>query len=65
MKSQFGDTSMKDKLKNRFKTLKKTYKIMKAMLDLSGLGWDDTRKMVTAEPEVWKDCLLVSHIPYV
>ena len=45
----------KDKLKNRFKTLKKTYGDLKAMLDLSGFGWNDTRKMVIAEPDVWKE----------
>ncbi|RWR92047.1 putative nuclease HARBI1 [Cinnamomum micranthum f. kanehirae] len=57
MKSEFGESFTKDKLKNRFKTLKKTYASMKAMLDLSRFGWDDTRKMVTAEPEVWKQYL--------
>ncbi|RWR92102.1 Myb/SANT-like domain-containing protein [Cinnamomum micranthum f. kanehirae] len=55
MKTQYGDFFSKDKLKNRFKTLKKTYGDLKAMLDLSGFGWDDTRKMVTAEPQVWKE----------
>ncbi|RWR87796.1 Myb/SANT-like domain-containing protein [Cinnamomum micranthum f. kanehirae] len=52
MKSEFGESIFtKDMLKNRFKTLKKTYANMKAMLDLSGFGWDDTRKLVTTEPE--------------
>ncbi|XXG77557.1 hypothetical protein AAC387_Pa08g1690 [Persea americana] len=55
MKTQYGDFFSKDKLKNRFKTLKKTYVDLKAMLDLSGFGWDDARKMVTAEPQVWKE----------
>ncbi|XXG77703.1 hypothetical protein AAC387_Pa08g1807 [Persea americana] len=55
MKTQYGDFFSKDKLKNRFKTLKKTYADLKAMLDLSGFGWDDARKMVTAEPQVWKE----------
>ena len=38
MKSEFGESFTEDKLKNRFKTLKKTYANMKAMLDLSGFG---------------------------
>ena len=60
MKTQYGDFFSKDKLKNRFKTLKKTYADLKAMLDLSGFGWDDARKMVTAEPQVWKEYVAVS-----
>ncbi|RWR88120.1 L10-interacting MYB domain-containing protein isoform X2 [Cinnamomum micranthum f. kanehirae] len=50
----------KDKLKNRFKTLNKTYGDLKAVLDLSGFGWDDTKKMVTAEPQVWKEYVAAS-----
>ena len=60
IKTAHGSFFSKDKLKNRFKTLKKTYGDLKAMLDLSGFGWDDTRKMVTAEPDVWKEYVAVS-----
>ncbi|XXG79650.1 hypothetical protein AAC387_Pa09g0677 [Persea americana] len=60
MKTQYGDFFSKDKLKNRFKTLKKTYADLKAMLDLSGFGWDDARKMVIVEPQVWKE-YVVAH----
>ena len=55
MKTAHGAFFKRDKLKNRFKTLKKTYGDLKAMLDLSGFGWNDTRKMVIAEPDVWKE----------
>ncbi|XXG76611.1 hypothetical protein AAC387_Pa08g0921 [Persea americana] len=55
MKIAHGAFFSKDKLKNSFKTLKKTYGDLKAMLDLGGFGWDDARKMMTAEPNVWKE----------
>eukprot|EP00268_Persea_americana_P003957 TRINITY_DN11224_c0_g4_i1.p1 TRINITY_DN11224_c0_g4~~TRINITY_DN11224_c0_g4_i1.p1 ORF type:complete len:294 (-),score=60.76 TRINITY_DN11224_c0_g4_i1:610-1491(-) len=55
MRSQFGDTFTKDKLKNRFKTLKRTYRIMKGLLDQSGFRWDNKRKMVTAERSIWNE----------
>ena len=36
---------------------------MKTLRGLSGFGWDDQRKMVTAEPDVWdrylKVCMLI------
>ena len=41
---RFGDAFTKDKLKNKFKTLKKTYGIVKPMLDLSGFGWVTTKE---------------------
>lgn len=62
MKTRHGAFFSKDKLKNKFKTLKKTYGDLKVMLDLSGFGWDDTRKMVTAEQEVWKEYVAVSQL---
>lgn len=42
MKFEFGESFTKDKLKNRYKTSKKTYENMKAMLNISGFGCDDT-----------------------
>lgn len=62
MRSQFGDTFTKDKLKNRFKTLKRTYRIMKGLLDQSGFRWDNKRKMVTAERLIWNEYVAVSDI---
>jgi hypothetical protein len=39
---------------------KKEYKIVKTLQSLSGFGWDDLKKMVTAEPQVWDSYLKVS-----
>ncbi|RWR90957.1 L10-interacting MYB domain-containing-like protein isoform X1 [Cinnamomum micranthum f. kanehirae] len=50
-----GPDFSKDKLKNRFKSYKKWYSAMKSMLNLSGFGWDEERKKVTAEEGVWDD----------
>lgn len=55
MKKQFGNDFDKSKLKNRFKSYKKWYSGMKTLLNLSGFGWDEDKKMVTAETAVWDD----------
>ena len=52
MKTAHGDFFNEDRLKNMFKSLKKIYGDLKAMLGLSGFEWDDKRKMVPAEPDV-------------
>lgn len=54
-----GPEFSKDKLKNRFKSYKKWYSAMKSMLNLSGFGWDEERKKVTAEEGVWDDYIAV------
>ncbi|KAF8219971.1 hypothetical protein L208DRAFT_1214442, partial [Tricholoma matsutake] len=38
----------------------KEYKIVKTLRSLLGFGWDDSKKMVTAEPQVW-DAYLKGH----
>lgn len=59
MKKQFGTDFTKDKLKNRFKTFKKWYKGMKTILNSNGFGWDEDKKMITAEMKVWDDYIVV------
>ena len=39
-----GPKSVKDKLKNMFKSYKKWYSATKSVLNLSGFGWDEERK---------------------
>ncbi|KAF8239514.1 hypothetical protein L208DRAFT_1074665, partial [Tricholoma matsutake] len=39
---------------------KEEYKIVKTLWSLSGFGWDDLKKMVTTEPQVWDSYLKVS-----
>lgn len=48
MRAQFGNRFNKNKLKNRNKTVKKLYKDEKVFINLSGFGWNDELKMVTA-----------------
>ena len=55
MKTQFGTDFKKDKLKNHFKSFKTWYSVMKTLVNLSGFGWDEDKKMVTAENGVWDD----------
>ncbi|XXG62854.1 hypothetical protein AAC387_Pa05g1154 [Persea americana] len=55
MQTKFEPEFNKDKLKNRLKSYKKWYSAMKVMLNLSGFGWYEERKKVTAEAGVWDD----------
>ena len=41
--------------------LKKEYKEVTHICGLSGFGWDDTKKVVTASPQVW-DNLIKAYI---
>ena len=40
---------------SRWKTLKEKYYAIAEMLDKSGFGWDDTRKMVQCEKSVYAE----------
>ncbi|KDO87093.1 hypothetical protein CISIN_1g009421mg [Citrus sinensis] len=42
-------------LKNRYKTLRRQYNVIKNLLDLNGFVWDEARQMVTADDYVWQD----------
>ncbi|XAR62359.1 hypothetical protein NMG60_11017091 [Bertholletia excelsa] len=53
--ARFGFKYDIDILKNRFKTMKRQYKVIKKLLDLDGFFWDETRQMVTADDSVWQD----------
>jgi len=48
-----------DILKNRYKTLRRQYNVIKNLLDLDGFAWDDTRQMVIADDFVWQDYIKV------
>ncbi|XP_028058576.1 uncharacterized protein At2g29880-like [Camellia sinensis] len=45
----------KDHIRNRLKTWKKQYGILKELLDQEGFTWDETRKMVVADDSAWDD----------
>jgi len=51
----------KDVLKNRHKTLRNLYKIVKNLLDQKGFSWDEKRQMVTADNNVWDDYIKVQY----
>lgn len=53
--SKFGFNYDIDVLKNRYKTLKRQYNVIKNLLELKGFFWDDSRQMVTADDCVWQD----------
>lgn len=57
--AKFGFNYEIDVLKNRYKTLRRQYSVIKNLLDLDGFVWDDTRQMVTADDYVWQDYIKV------
>lgn len=44
----------RDNIKFRFKTLKTTYGVSKALKEASGFGWDEVNKKIVASKKVWK-----------
>ncbi|XP_044502905.1 uncharacterized protein LOC123223672 isoform X2 [Mangifera indica] len=53
--AKFGFSYDVEILKNRYKTLRRQYNVIKNLLDLNGFVWDDARQMVTADDYVWQD----------
>ncbi|KAH9012949.1 hypothetical protein EDB83DRAFT_2233518 [Lactarius deliciosus] len=52
-KNSGGMPKMANAIKNRWQQLKQEYEVIKELRGLSGFGWDDTKKLVTATAEVW------------
>ncbi|ERN16559.1 hypothetical protein AMTRI_Chr11g96540 [Amborella trichopoda] len=48
----------KQQLKNRYVYFRKEYKLVKILIEQSEFSWDETRKIVKAEPEVWDHYIL-------
>ncbi|KAE8261414.1 hypothetical protein A4X09_0g7666 [Tilletia walkeri] len=46
-------------VRNHYRSLKGMWKEAKELVDLSRFGWDEDRKKVTAEEEVWNDLIKV------
>ncbi|XP_043721145.1 L10-interacting MYB domain-containing protein-like [Telopea speciosissima] len=53
--AKFGFKYDIEVLKNRYKSLRRQYSVLRSILDHNGFVWDDTRKMVTADDYVWQD----------
>lgn len=49
----------KEHVKNRLKTWKKQYDILKELKNQSGFEWDEKRKMVIANDSVWSEYIKV------
>ncbi|KAK8282822.1 hypothetical protein V6Z11_D08G050100 [Gossypium hirsutum] len=52
--AKFGFNYDVDILKNRYKTLRRQYNVIKNLLQLDGFTWDDDRQMVIADDSVWQ-----------
>ena len=65
MKEKYGREYVKDKIRNRLRTLKHHYNHIKTLMGLSGFGWDDVTKKVTASDQVWDDYITVSNYKYI
>ncbi|OMP08266.1 hypothetical protein COLO4_06628 [Corchorus olitorius] len=52
---KFGLDLTKEHLRNRLRTLKKQFGIVKGILAQKGFQWDEERRMVVADASVWKD----------
>lgn len=63
--------SLEDPLKltrvceSKWTRLKTDFKAVKFLRELSGFGWDQTRSLVIAEPEVWAELARVRTILYI
>ncbi|KAF8404226.1 hypothetical protein HHK36_009108 [Tetracentron sinense] len=54
---KLGISLNKEQVRSQIKRLKKEYLAISTLLDQSGFGWDDTKKMVTADDSVWDEYL--------
>ncbi|KAF8414081.1 hypothetical protein HHK36_002080 [Tetracentron sinense] len=54
---KLGISLNKEQVRSRIKRWKKEYLAISTLLDQSGFGWDDTKKMVTADDSVWDEYL--------
>ncbi|KAF8404937.1 hypothetical protein HHK36_009832 [Tetracentron sinense] len=54
---KLGISLNKEQVRSRIKRWKKEYLAISTLLDQSSFGWDDTKKMVTADDSVWDEYL--------
>ncbi|XP_042483561.1 L10-interacting MYB domain-containing protein-like isoform X2 [Macadamia integrifolia] len=55
LNEKFGIDLMLGHVRNRLKTWKKRYGVLKELLSQSGFEWDETQKMVIANDSVWNE----------
>ena len=51
-----------ENIKNRLKTWKKQYRLVKELLSQHGFEWDERQKMVIANDLEWRECIKVQLI---
>lgn len=54
VKEKTGMEPSKDNARNKYKNWRTRFREVKQLLSMSGFGWDDTIKMVTAPDDMWK-----------
>lgn len=62
LNEKFGLELTKDHIKNRLKTWRKQYGLLKEILAQKGFKWDGARKMVVADDAVWGDYVKVHYL---
>lgn len=59
LNEKFGPNLSKEHIRNRLRTWKKQYGILKELLSNPGFKWDEMRKMIVANDSVWDDYVKV------
>ena len=52
---------VRDNFKNKIKTWKQTYQMMKDLRNMSGFAWNETTQCEDANDVVWEELLKVMH----
>ncbi|XP_057955678.1 uncharacterized protein LOC131149329 [Malania oleifera] len=55
LNEKFGPELTKDHIRNRLKTWKKQYGVLKELISQTGFEWDGAQKMVVANDSAWND----------
>lgn len=63
LNENFGMYLSKGHIKNRLKTWRKQFAVLKELLAHRGFAWNKTQKMVVADDSVWNDYIKVILLP--
>lgn len=62
MNAKFGLHLTKGNIKNRLKTWKRQYELLKEILSHDGFKWDEAKKMIAADDPTWNEYIRVFQI---
>lgn len=62
LSEKFGPDLTRDHIRNRLRTWKKQYGVLKELLSHTGFEWDETRKTIIANDSMWNDYVKVCHV---